>query len=99
MPATPFTSPEFVKALQGEVDTGGKRFQLKLQFDKYYYYPHANFSDNKYQFNSRDANFIDVGGGNPSLIVLYMLPEGEKPPPGAQLLGQPNGSGNSGNRY
>jgi hypothetical protein len=92
MPTTPFTSPEFVKALQGEVDTGGKRFQVKLQFEKYYYYPFPNYSDTKYQLNRRDANYIDVGSGNPSLIVLYTLPEGAKPPPGAKLVGQPGGN-------
>jgi hypothetical protein len=71
MPETYFTSPDLAKTVQTLIDTRSSRFQIKLQFEKYYYYPHQNFSDNKYQFNSRDANYIDVGSGSPRLIILY----------------------------
>jgi hypothetical protein len=75
MPDTYFTSPDLVSAVQKQIDTRNSRFQVKLQFEKTYYYPVPNYSDNKYQWSSRDANYIDIGSGSPRLIVLYTLPQ------------------------
>lgn len=75
MPDTYFTSPDLLKTVQSLVDLRSNRFQIKLQFEKYYYYPYQNYSNNKYQFNSRDANYIDVGSGTPRLIILYTTPQ------------------------
>jgi len=75
MPETYFTSPDMVIAVQKQVDTRSNRLELRLQFEKSYYYPTANYSDNKYQWSSKDANYIDIGSGNPRLIITYMLPQ------------------------
>jgi hypothetical protein len=75
MPETYFTSPDMVSAVQTLVDIRSNRLHLKLQFEKSHYYVVPNYSDNKYQWSSRDANYIDIGSGNPRLLVNYTLPQ------------------------
>ncbi|MBN1376359.1 MAG: hypothetical protein JXA01_09400 [Dehalococcoidia bacterium] len=75
MPETYFTSPAMVSAVQAAVDTRSSRLELRLQFEKTYYYPIYNYSDNKILWNSRDPNYIDIGSGTARLLVNYTLPE------------------------
>ncbi len=75
MPETYFTSAGLLDAVQKQIDTRSNRLQLKLQFEKTHYYVVPNYSDNKYQWSSRDSNYIDIGSGNPRLLVYYTLPE------------------------
>jgi hypothetical protein len=75
MPDTYFTSPDMVSAVQKQIDTRNNRLQLKLQFEKSYYYVVPNYSENKYQWSSREANYIDLGSGNPRLLIYYTLPQ------------------------
>jgi hypothetical protein len=74
MPDSYFTSPDMLKTVQTLIDTRSNRFQIKLQMDKSYYYPVQNYSDNKYQWSSREANYVDIGSGVPKLIILYTMP-------------------------
>ena len=73
MPESPFTSPEFARTVQKLVDTRDSRFQVRLAFEKYWYYGQTDYTNKVYQLNTATANYIDVGSGNPSLIVRYML--------------------------
>lgn len=75
MPTTPFTSPEFVRAVQKLTDQRDQRFQVRLQFEKYYYYTRADYTDKRYQNIDNSANYIDIGSGNARLTVRYVLPE------------------------
>jgi hypothetical protein len=77
MPEKPFTSPDFVSAVQKCVDLRDSRFQVRMQFEKYYYYSRQDYTANKYQSNAyqTSANYIDVGSGSPKLTVRYLIPE------------------------
>lgn len=74
MPDKPFTSPEFVSTLQRQLDQGSSRYQIRLQFEKYYYYPRINYTEKKYQNITTNANYIDIGSGKAKLTVRYTLP-------------------------
>ncbi|MCX5996009.1 MAG: hypothetical protein NTV42_00005 [Chloroflexi bacterium] len=77
VPDKPFTSPDFVIAVQKRVDAGDNRFQVRMQFEKYYYYSRQDYTVNGYQSYTyqTSANYLDVGSGNPKLTVGYILPE------------------------
>jgi hypothetical protein len=78
MPDKPFTSPDMVKTVQRLVDARDTRFQLRMQFEKYYYYVRSDYAINKYQGtpnSGSSANYIDVGSGIAKLTVRYVLPE------------------------
>ena len=77
MPDKPFTSPDFVTAVQIRVDGRDNRFQVRMQFEKYYYYSRQDYTANRNQSNPypTSANYIDVGSGNPKLTVRYIVPE------------------------
>lgn len=74
MPDKPFTSPEFVNTLQRQLDQGSNRYQIRIQFEKYYYYSRVDYTDKKYQNLTTNANYIDIGSGKPKLTVKYILP-------------------------
>jgi hypothetical protein len=78
MPAAPFTSVDFVSGVQRQIDSQNSRFQVRMQFEKYYHYNYWNLSsttNQKLSQPSGDAgNFIDISAGNPTLIVGYVLP-------------------------
>ena len=74
MPDNPFTSPGFVSTLQNQVDQRGNRYQIRIQFEKYYYYSRVDYTDKKYQNIATNANYIDIGSGKPKLTVKYILP-------------------------
>ena len=77
MPTAPFTSIDFVSAVQRQIDSHNSRFQVRIQFDKYYHYNIWNQSSTTnsaaYQPNGNIGNYIDLGAGNPTLIVSYLL--------------------------
>jgi hypothetical protein len=78
MPSTPFTSPEFISTLQKQLDSGSDRYQLRLQFEKYYYYSRADYTSQFYstiQSGKSSANYVDISAGNAKLIVYYVIPE------------------------
>lgn len=75
MPDSYFTSPDMVKTVQTLVDLRSNRFKIQMQFEKSYYYPSPYYSSSKYQFYSKDANYIDIGSGTPRLIINYTLPQ------------------------
>ena len=75
MPDKPFVSPDFVLTLQKQLDAGSKRYQIRMQFEKYYYYSRIDYTDKKYQNLSSNANFIDIGAGTPKLTIRYQLPQ------------------------
>ncbi len=78
MPNTPFTSPEFVSTLQKQLDSGSDRYQLRLQFEKYYYYSRADYTARRYstiQSGQSSANYVDISAGNAKLIVRYVIPQ------------------------
>ena len=78
MPSTPFTSPDFVSTLQKQLDAGSDRYQLRLQFEKYYYYSRADYQQGGYQGTytaQSSANYLDISAGNAKLIVRYVLPQ------------------------
>ncbi len=77
VPDKPFTSPDFVTAVQKRVDAGDNRFQVRMQFEKYYYYSRQDYTVNGYQSYTyqTSANYLDIGSGNPKLTVGYILPE------------------------
>jgi len=78
MPSTPFTSPDFVSTLQKQLDAGSDRYQLRLQFEKYYYYSRADYTNQRYQGSytgESSANYLDISAGNAKLIVRYVLPQ------------------------
>jgi len=77
MPDKPFTSPDFVTAVQKRVDARDNRFQVRMQFEKYYYYSRQNYTGSGYQSTpyQTSANYIDVGSGSPKLTVRYIIPE------------------------
>lgn len=75
MPEKPFTSPDFVRTVQKQLDAGSKRYQIRVQFEKYYYYSRINYTDKKYQNLSTNANYIDIGAGTPKLTIRYQLPQ------------------------
>ncbi len=75
LPDKPFTSPDFVTTLQKRLDEGNKRYQLRIQFEKYYYFPRVDYTDKKYQNLTTNANYIDIGAGIPKLTVKYQIPE------------------------
>ena len=77
MPTTPFTSPDFVSTLQRQLDAGSNRYQLRLQFEKYYYYSRADYTNQRYTSvyeGESSANYIDISAGNAKLIVRYVMP-------------------------
>jgi len=76
MPDKPFTSPDFVTAVQKRVDLRDTRFQVRMQFEKYYYYSRSDYTDRKFLSTPQNsANYIDVGSGSPRLTVRYIIPE------------------------
>jgi hypothetical protein len=75
MPDKPFVSPDFVSAVQNRVDLRDNRFQIRMQFEKYYYYSRSDYTDRQYQNQTSSANYLDVGSGNPILTIRYVLPE------------------------
>ncbi len=78
MPSTPFTSPEFVSTLQKQLDSGSNRYQLRLQFEKYYYYSRADYTAQRYstiQSGQSSANYVDISAGNAKLTVRYVIPQ------------------------
>jgi hypothetical protein len=77
MPDKPFTSPDFVTAVQKLVDARNNRFQVRMQFEKYYYYSRQDYTSSGYQSTpyQTSANYIDVGSGSPKLTVRYIIPE------------------------
>ncbi|MEI6186468.1 MAG: hypothetical protein WCP43_04595 [Dehalococcoidia bacterium] len=78
MPSTPFTSPDFVSTLQKQLDAGSDRYQLRLQFEKYYYYSRADYTNQRYTgvySGESSANYIDISAGNAKLVVRYVLPQ------------------------
>jgi hypothetical protein len=75
MPDKPFTSPEFVSTMQKQLEAGSKRYQVRLQFEKYYYYSRIDYTDKKYQNLTSNVNYIDVGAGTPKLTIRYQLPQ------------------------
>jgi hypothetical protein len=78
MPSTPFTSPDFVSTLQQQLDAGSNRYQIRLQFEKYYYYSRADYTTGRYQgvySGESSANYIDISAGNAKLIVRYVIPQ------------------------
>ena len=74
MPEKPFTSPDFVTTLQRQLDAGSKRYQIRCQFEKYYYYTRIDYTDKKYQNLTTNANYIDLDAGSPKLTIKYVLP-------------------------
>jgi hypothetical protein len=77
MPDKSFTAPAFVTAVQKRVDLMDKRFQVRMQFEKYYYYTRQDYTSSGYQSTpyQTSANYLDVGSGNPILTIRYVLPE------------------------
>ena len=77
VPDKPFTSPDFVTAVQKRVDAGDDRFQVRMQFEKYYYYSRQDYTSGGYQSNTyqTSANYLDIGSGSPKLTVGYIIPE------------------------
>jgi hypothetical protein len=78
MPSTPFTSPDFVITLQKQLDAGSDRYQLRLQFEKYYYYTRGDYTSQRYTGAytvDSSANYLDISAGNARLIVRYVLPQ------------------------
>jgi len=77
MPSIPFTSPDFVITLQKQLDAGSSRYQIRLQFEKYYYYSRADYTFQRYTgayTEVSSANYIDISAGNAKLIVRYVIP-------------------------
>ena len=78
MPTAPFTSIDFVSAVQRQIDSRNSRFQVRMQLEKYYHYNFWNLSSTTNQKLSQPSgeagNYIDVSAGNPTLIVGYVLP-------------------------
>ena len=78
MPTAPFTSVDFVSAVQRQIDSRNSRFQVRMQFEKYYHYNFWDLSSTTNQKLSQPSglvgNYIDVTSGNPTLIVGYVLP-------------------------
>jgi hypothetical protein len=78
MPSTPFTSPDFVTTLQKQLDAGSSRYQVRLQFEKYYYYTRGDYTSQRYTGAytvDSSANYLDISAGNARLIVRYVLPQ------------------------
>jgi hypothetical protein len=78
MPSTPFTSPDFVITLQKQLDAGSNRYQIRLQFEKYYYYSRADYTNQRYTgvySGESSANYLDISAGNARLIVRYVIPQ------------------------
>jgi hypothetical protein len=78
MPSTPFTSPDFVATVQKQLDAGSDRYQIRLQFEKYYYYSRADYTAQLYstvKSGESSANYLDISAGNAKLIVRYVIPE------------------------
>lgn len=75
LPDKPFTSPGLVATLQKQIDSGSKRYQLRLQFERYYYYTRIEYTEKKYQNLTTNANYIDIGAGTPKLTIKYQLPQ------------------------
>jgi hypothetical protein len=78
MPSTPFTSPDFIITLQQQLDAGSNRYQIRLQFEKYYYYSRADYTNQRYTgvySGESSANYIDISAGNAKLIVRYVIPQ------------------------
>ena len=79
MPTAPFTSVDFVSAVQRQIDSHNSRFQVRMQFEKYYHYNVWDLSSTTNQKWSQPSgnvgNYIDISAGNPTLIVSYLLPQ------------------------
>jgi len=75
VPQQPFYSVDFVNAVQKQVDARSKRFQTRIQFEKYYYYGRPDYSATQYSYNVSYSNYLDIGAGNPKLIIRYIIPE------------------------
>jgi hypothetical protein len=78
MPSVPFTSPDFVITLQKQLDGGNNRYQIRLQFEKYYYYSRADYTSQRYTgvySGESSANYIDMSAGNARLVVRYVIPQ------------------------
>jgi hypothetical protein len=77
MPDRIFSAPEMAAAVQRQADNREKRFQIRIQFEKYYYYVRPAYipyqSENRNQFTY--ANYIDIGAGNPKLSIWYVVPQ------------------------
>jgi len=81
MPNAPFTSPSFVTTMQKQLDEGSDRYQIRLQFEKYYYYSRGDYIQPGYggsttvQSGASSDNYLDISAGNAKLIVRYVIPE------------------------
>jgi len=75
VPQQPFSNTDFVNAVQKQVDARSNRFQIRLQFEKYYYYGRPDYSYTQSAYNVSYSNYIDIGAGNPKLIIRYIIPD------------------------
>ncbi|MHB8085448.1 MAG: hypothetical protein ACYDHZ_06460 [Dehalococcoidia bacterium] len=77
MPGSPFTSVDIVSGMQRQVDSRNSRFQVRMQFEKFYHYNVWDLSSTTNQKLSQPSgkvgNYIDISAGNPTLIVGYVL--------------------------
>ena len=57
-PLKPFSSGLLLAGIQDQVDSGSPRFQVRIQFDKYYFY-------------NNEADYLNFGSGKPKLVIEY----------------------------
>jgi len=57
-PIAPFSSGLLIDAVQEQVDAGSSRFQIRVQFEKYYFY-------------NNEPDYLALGGGRPKLVIEY----------------------------
>jgi hypothetical protein len=79
MPTAPFASPDLITAVQNQIDSHNSRFQVRMQFDRYYHYNVWDLSSTTNQKVTQPlgqvGNYIDISAGNPTLIVTYEPPQ------------------------
>ena len=59
-PTQPFTSEQLAKAIQRQVDAKSNRFQVRVQFEKFYY-----------QWDRNEANYLEFVKGKTKLFINY----------------------------
>ncbi len=77
MPVQPFVSSDMTAAVQRQLDSHNSRFQVRIQFEKYYYYNlwGQEYNPSKTTIYTNAGNYMDVSAGNPSLVVYYTVPK------------------------
>jgi len=70
-PIGPFGSSALTSAIQTQIDAGSPRFQVRVQFEKYFYWNLVHDPDYTGQRSQGEPDCLALGAGKPKLVIEY----------------------------